>query len=182
VDEFNHRPLLDPDLISATPAQFAAQMQFIAREYHPVSDEEVLSAVERGTPLPRDAVLVTVDDGYRDFQEVIYPIARRYGIRLVLFVPTAFVGDAAFWWDRLYRALQFAKTPQIETPLGCLPLGTSEERNHAMDLLRVYVKESPFDQARREVESLCARIGPEVAAQDHTTLDWDELRTLAREV
>jgi len=181
VSEYGAAPLLDPDLISATPGQFAAQMQFIARAYHPVSAEDVLDAVERGTPLPRDAVLVTVDDGYRDFQQVIHPIARRYGIRPVLFVPTAFVGQGAFWWDQLYRALQFTKSAQIDSPLGCLPLRTTDERNHAMDLLRAYVKESPFDQARDAVESLCASAGAHVAAPGQATLDWDELRALARD-
>ena len=78
------------------------------------------------------------------------------------------LGQGAFWWDQLYRALQFAKASQIKSPLGCLPLRTSDERNHAMDLLRAYVKESPFDQARRAVESLCASVGPDVArARSH---------------
>src|SRR5258705_12488239 len=54
VSEYGDAPLLDPDLIGATPRQFAAQMQFIARAYCPVSAEDVLSAVDRGRALPRD--------------------------------------------------------------------------------------------------------------------------------
>jgi peptidoglycan/xylan/chitin deacetylase (PgdA/CDA1 family) len=181
VDEFGHQPLLDPDLISATPALFAAHMQMIARAYQPVSAEDVVNAVERGVSLPRGAVLVTVDDGYRDFRDVIFPIAHRYGVRPVLFVPTAFVGQGVFWWDELYRALQFAKTPQIDTPIGRLPLRTPDEKNQAMDLMRVYVKQSPFEQAHREVEALYATVASEMVADSPITLDWGELRALARD-
>lgn len=182
VDEFDRRPRLDPSLISATPAQFEAQMRFIAQRYHPISAEEVLETIERGAPLPGDAVLVTVDDGYCNFQEVIFPIARRYGIRPVLFVPTAYVGQGVFWWDHLFDALQQTHAQEISTPLGRLSLRTPAEKQAAMRHLRAYIKRphSPFEQARRELQALCAAAVPDVLPPEHVTLDWDELRALAR--
>ena len=182
VDEFGRKPRLDPNLISATPAQFEAQMRLIAERYHPVSAEEALETIERGVPLPRDAVLVTVDDGYCDFQEVIFPIVRRHGIRPVLFVPTAYVGQGAFWWDQLFDALQQTRAGEISTPLGRLSLRTTAEKYAAMEHLRAYIKHphAPFEQARRELQALCAEAAPDLVPPEHVTLDWDELRALAR--
>ena len=182
VDEFDRKPRLDPSLISATPAQFEAQMRFIAQRYHPISAEEVLETIERGASLPRDAVLVTVDDGYCDFQEVIFPIARRYGIRPVLFVPTAYVGQGAFWWDQLFDALQQTRAQEISTPLGRLSLRTPAEKQAAMKRLGAYVQFSlsPFEQARRELQTLCAAAVPDLLPPERVTLDWDDLRALAR--
>ena len=180
VDEFDRKPRLDPSLISATPAQFEAQMRLISQRYHPISAEEALEAIERGASLPQDAVLVTVDDGYCDFQEVIFPIVRRYGIRPVLFVPTAYVGQGAFWWDQLFDALQQTHAQEIPTPLGRLSLRTPAEKQAALEHLRAYLKRSPFEQARRELEALCAAAAPDLLPPERVTLDWDELRALAR--
>lgn len=182
VDEFDRKPRLAPSLISATPAQFEAQMRFIAQRYHPISAEEVLEAIERGASLPRDAVLVTVDDGYCDFREVIFPIVHRYGIRPVLFVPTAYVGQGAFWWDQLFDALQQTRAQEISTPLGRLFLRTPAEKQAALAHLCAYIKRphSPFEQARRELQALCAAAAPDLLPPEHVTLDWDELRALAR--
>lgn len=182
VDELDRKPRLDPSLISATPAQFEVQMRFIAQRYHPISAEEVLETIERGALLPRDAVLVTVDDGYRDFQEVIFPIVRRYGIRPVLFVPTAYVGQGAFWWDQLFDALQQTRAQERSTPVGRLSLRTPAEKQAAMGHLRAYIKRphSSFEQARRELQALCTAAAPDLLPPERVTLNWDELRALAR--
>ncbi len=108
VDLPEHRPWLNPELINASPAQFRAQMELVARNYHPVGIEDVLNAAEGGKKLPRNAVVVTVDDGYLDFQETILPVCRQHGIRPLLFTPTAYVGEGTFWWDMLYQMVYFS--------------------------------------------------------------------------
>jgi glycosyltransferase involved in cell wall biosynthesis len=46
----------------------------------------------RGRP-----VLITFDDGYRDFYEVAWPILRRFGFTAEVFLPTDLVGGSADW-------------------------------------------------------------------------------------
>lgn len=180
VDEAAHRPWLDPALISASPAQFAAQMELVARRYHPVCIEEVLEALEQHKNLPRNAVLVTVDDGYRDFQEFIFPIASRFGILPVLFVPTAFAGQGVFWWDKLFRAIYYAPEDKIDCSLGHFPIGTPYEKKRALEQLRVIFYSLPFAQTLEVVESLYAAIPMQMQKLPGETLNWDELRALAR--
>jgi hypothetical protein len=88
VDLPEHRPWLNPELISAVPAQFMQQMALLQRDYQPVAVAEVIEAAAGGKKLPRHAVLVTVDDGYQDFAETILPICSKFKIRPLLFVPT----------------------------------------------------------------------------------------------
>jgi peptidoglycan/xylan/chitin deacetylase (PgdA/CDA1 family) len=179
VDEFAHRPYLEPTLISAEPAQFENQMRLIAQRYHPVSAEEVLAALHGHRRLPKDAVLVTVDDGYRDFKEVLYPITQRYNIRPVLFVPTAFVGQGVFWWDQLYIAICNCPHQEISTQFGAFSLRTPEEKQQALERLRQAVKTLPFDQGMQFVASLYAQFAPRDFDPTPCTLNWDELRELS---
>src|SRR5688572_2118821 len=100
-------PAMDPALVSATPQAFREQIVHIQRRYHPVSLSDVVGAFVDGRPLPPRAVHVTVDDAYRDFAEVAWPILRELGIPVTVFVPTAYPSEPArtFWWDRLHQAM-----------------------------------------------------------------------------
>ena len=175
VDHADHRPWLDPDQISTDPQQFARQMQLLAQQYHPVSLPEVLQAVRGRAILPPDAVLVTVDDGYLDFAENIFPAAIQYGIRPVLFVPTRYVGEGHFWWDRLYRSIHLNDAPEIETSLGRLSIATPEQKAHAIHHLSAHLKRIPSAEMQRELDALPA---PN-AEYPRSTLNWEELRSLA---
>jgi peptidoglycan/xylan/chitin deacetylase (PgdA/CDA1 family) len=179
VDEYDHRPYLDPALISAEPAQFEAQMRLIAEKYHPVSAEEVLDAIEGRHPLPKNPVLITVDDGYRDFKEVIFPITKQYGIKPVLFIPTAYVGQGLFWWDKLFIAICDCPSQEISTPFGSFSLRTPVEKKHVIELLRQEVKTLSFEQGMQFVDSLYDDFAPRNFAPPPSTLTWDELRILA---
>lgn len=181
VDWPDSQPRLDPHNLSATPEQFERHMRLLAKEYHPVSADDVLNAILRGVKLPPRAVLVTVDDAYRDFKEHVWPIATRHGIRPVLFVPTAFVAAGVFWWDRLYDALQRTTFGRIDTPVGSISLDVMEDRHQAFLLLARYMKSEPFGEAWAQIDSLCHEIVPEPFLADRSTLDWGELRQLARE-
>ncbi|HYY76594.1 MAG TPA: polysaccharide deacetylase family protein, partial [Gaiellaceae bacterium] len=148
VDEPARTPHLYPGLISATPEEFEEQMRFLARNHRLLSLSELL-AVRRGEASPpARSVMVTFDDAYRDVAEHAWPIMRRHGIPLTLFVPTAYPDEPgrAFWWDRLYASL-LGRGAVLSTPLGDLPVRMEEDRNRAFRLLREHVKSLPHDRA-----------------------------------
>ncbi|HMQ34077.1 MAG TPA: polysaccharide deacetylase family protein [Chloroflexaceae bacterium] len=181
VDEPGSRPSLDPGLISATPAAFAQQVSYLTTRYSVIGVEELIERVRAGRPLPPRAVLLTFDDAYCDFAEHAWPILRRHGAPVTLFVPTAYPDrpERAFWWDRLYQALAHAGRRDLETPIGRLELGTDEQRRRAYKGLRSYVKSRPHQEAMAYVEQVCAALGAPQARGE--VLGWAALRELARE-
>jgi len=83
-----------------TPAAFAAQMEFLARNHYRVIPLSQLQGFLQGRePLPQRAVVITIDDGYRSTYEVAYPILKRYGFPATIFLYSDFVGatDAMTW-------------------------------------------------------------------------------------
>jgi peptidoglycan/xylan/chitin deacetylase (PgdA/CDA1 family) len=180
VDDLDHRPWLDPGLISATPRQFEDQMRLVASRYHPITAVDLVEAAHGGNPLPKDAVLVTVDDGYRDFQEVIVPICSRYGIRPLLFVPTAFVGTGTFWWDKVYQIIFLSGLLAIETPVGQFSISTADEKLKAYTLLVHSLKFLPDQQLSNWVETTHAECVELSEEQQQNTLSWSELADVAR--
>ncbi len=84
----------DPEepLYTLPPEQFESQLALLAREgWRTLSLEEFTAAARGLLPVPPKAVLLTFDDGYADFCRVAWPLARKYGLRLSLFLTTGFV-------------------------------------------------------------------------------------------
>ena len=178
VDEVNHRPWLNPGLISTTPGEFEKQIRLVASYYQPVTVQEVLRAACGEVTLPSQAVLVTVDDGYLDFKEVIFPTAQRYGIFPVLFVATAFVGQGNFWWDQLYRIIYQSKIKEINTPLGLFSVRSEDEKKRTFQRLSQLIKSTPFEKAMDYLNQWLAT-AVNIENEKRATLNWDELRNLS---
>jgi peptidoglycan/xylan/chitin deacetylase (PgdA/CDA1 family) len=180
VEEPERSPELYPGLIGATPTEFEEHMRFLASSHRTLSLEELLAVRRRDAPLPSHAVMVTFDDAYRSVAEHAWPIMRRHGVPLTLFVPTAYPGEPgkAFWWDRLWSALA-REDAAVSTALGSLPVGTPEERLRTYRRLREYVKSLQHEQGMAVVDDLCGRPGAETPGA--AVLDWNELRRLAAE-
>jgi peptidoglycan/xylan/chitin deacetylase (PgdA/CDA1 family) len=89
-----------PSQLAVTPAAFEAQMDYLARNgYHVLPMSRVQGFLERGEPVPRKTVVLTIDDGYRSTYEVAFPILRKYGFPATVFLYSDFVGapDALTW-------------------------------------------------------------------------------------
>jgi colanic acid/amylovoran biosynthesis glycosyltransferase len=172
--------LAPPGLVSATPRTFERQMRWLGSSGRAVGLADGLAARTGAGRLARDAVLVTFDDAYADFAEHAWPVLRRHGIPVTLFVPTAFPGrpHEAFWWDRLHAALCAGRGP-LATPIGTLALDGVAARRSAYRALREHVKSLPHEEAMALVDELVARLGPRPPSA--RVLTWDELRALAAE-
>ena len=177
-------PRLDPALVSATPRVFEQQMQYLSARFRVVALSDVLNAVQTGTTLPENAVLVTFDDAYADFGTTAWPILKRLGLPATLFVPTAYPDrpEQAFWWDRLHCAVTSTSRSQLELgPFGTMPLNTSEARLETFRRLREHLKKSEaYHEVLRLVDDLCERLGG-VPSDTNGVLSWSELRRLSRE-
>lgn len=183
VADLRDTPTVDSRSVSATPADFAKQMEHLARNYHVISMLQLLNAVENGIHLPERAVLITFDDAYSDFPEYAWPILRRWGLSATLFVPTAYPdhGELSFCWDRLYQAFSTtARTELRVSPFGPLSLANSEEKRRALRIVQNYVPTLPDEEAMRLVELVCAQLG-ERELYCGSVLTWGQLRKLTKE-
>lgn len=181
VDEPSARPALSPR-VTVSPRAFDEQMRYLAAHYQVISMNELLDVYRAGATLPERAVLITFDDAYSDFETNAWPILKRYGLPVTLFVPTAYPGNSqrTFWWDHLYQALRTAdRRDPIETPVGRIALASPAQREQAYTRLRAYVKTLPHQEALTWVDEFCALLG--APPPEHAVLSWDALRRLAAE-
>lgn len=169
-----------PGTLSASPETLADLLDRLARRHAFVDLETVLRRLDGGSALPPRALLVTIDDAYRDTGEHAWPALRARSIPAVLFVPTAYpdAPRATFWWDRLHRAIAASSAPALPLPDGStVALGDPAAQAAAYRAFRDRVKTMPHDALLGAVDLAVSALGPEPARSE--VLGWDELRALA---
>ncbi len=95
-----HRVL--PDYIETSdpiytilPEQFESQMAFLANKgFNSLSLQEFAGIVRGSRPLIDRSVLLTFDDGYTDTYAIAWPIAKKYHIKINIFICTGYIGLA----------------------------------------------------------------------------------------
>lgn len=176
----------DPELVSATVADFERQMRFVRAHFRPLRFSELLTHLQSGEPLPPRSLVVTFDDGHLDNYRQAFPVLRRLGVPACIFLSTDYIGSTRmFWFDRVAQLLRFA-------PAGWLRLGDFDvslddgdvpARREAAGALLRWLKQVPDAQRRAEVERLERELGqfvPADAVPERSALNWDEVREMAR--
>lgn len=161
-------------------AEFERHLRLLTDRYRPISLRDLVGFLERGATLPGRAVVVTFDDGYRNFATQAWPLLVRYRVPATLFVPTEEGGR--LWEDRLESALLGATAPHFEWGGRVFDLSVARGRDAALSAVEAQVASE--SQRREDVlGQLLEQLGapPETADEDRDRLSWDELRRMQGE-
>lgn len=85
-------------------SNFEKQIKFIIKRYNVISLSQYLNNLENRIPFPCDTIIITIDDGFRNFYEYVYPILKRFQIPATCFIITSKVGNLTgnyMNWDEL---------------------------------------------------------------------------------
>jgi peptidoglycan/xylan/chitin deacetylase (PgdA/CDA1 family) len=79
--------------LTIAPSEFEAQLAWLrAHAIRTMTMNDLADALRRGEH-PRNAVVLTFDDGYTDGATVVTPLLRKYGDRASFYVSAGFIGD-----------------------------------------------------------------------------------------
>ena len=83
---------------------FEQQIRYLKENgYRVIGPEALVEFLDYRKPIPKNAVIITVDDGYRSTYDVAYPILKKYGFTATLLIYIDYVGVSrqAITWDQL---------------------------------------------------------------------------------
>lgn len=95
---------LDPWRLCVSPENFAEHLQLLrAARVRLMTVADLAASLATGV-VPRRAVAITFDDGYRDNLDAGLPLLEQFEAPATLFVASGYVGfKGEFWWDALER-------------------------------------------------------------------------------
>ena len=166
-------------------AEFERQCAHLRRHYVPLSMPQLAEILRRDEPLPANAVILTVDDGHRDFLLNAFPVLRRYGIPATVYLISGFVDGTLWpWFDRV--PWMFAHTPlrSVEMPIGdrrlTLDLTDPETGQCVADMMAELSAELHAEMLDELPGRLQVKV-PATAPPEHASLNWDDARALSRD-
>ena len=174
----------DDGLPGLDESLFRAQMEWICENLTPIAPDELRARAE-APPGRRLPLLVTFDDGYRDYRERAYPVLRRMGIPSLVLLTTAFIDQpfCLFWWESLALAFRRTRVRAVELPWRSgedRTLASREDQRRCLREVKAHLKSVSETEKLELHGELVRRLG--FAAADlpgprpRRMLTWDDVR------
>jgi len=90
-----HHILSKDSFIATSVENFDKQMKFISDNYKTLTSKEFEDYKKGKISVPKNSVLITFDDGWRDNLEFAYPILKKYNLNATLFIITGWIDEAS---------------------------------------------------------------------------------------
>lgn len=170
----------DPFFRALSSGVFEHQVRYLAQNYLVLAVEDLVERLATRT-VPRNAVAITFDDGYRDTLTHAAPILSRYRLPATVFLATGFIGTKQVpWYDRLAAALKHTRQTVVRTSWGeHLSFSTVEARLSSLDRVLGRLKtlaEADFQDA---FDALLDALGVNDAQSGkNEMLNWDDVHAL----
>ena len=189
----------DADMIELgmhlTREAFAQHLELLGRRFRVVPLAELVRNRREGEPIPWGTVVITFDDGWLDTYEVAYPLLRSAGLPATVFLPTNLIGRKhRFWFSRVAEASRIIWDRRGEMEALIRRAGTPSDAMFVAELLANRPSRAEWFH---KTLSICRALGPgrreavadfleritETTFEDRAEMiDWDQARTMARDV
>lgn len=165
-----------------TAATFEKQLRLIKRYFNPMTLAELAKIIEQQGSAPANAVVITVDDGYRDFYEVAFPLLKKYQVPATFFVTTGFVnGDIWLWYDQVNWILNNRKTnsENIELAGKFFDFGLSNNQlwKNIVDHFLIIPNSLRISGMTKLIE-VCGVQVPSEVPMEYSSVSWQQLREM----
>ena len=172
----------DRGVFEATAEEFVRQMDWVKSNFRVACLEQVQEWIECPHRLPRGPhALITFDDGYRDLQDVAFPLLRSRGIPAACFLPTSFIEtDRVPWWDQIAFLLRQTdrRTLDLEYPRH-VEIDLVDREKAIQAVLRLYSSPGTRNVARFLTELERAAGGSlQSTSPSPLFIDWTQARSM----
>jgi peptidoglycan/xylan/chitin deacetylase (PgdA/CDA1 family) len=125
-----------------TTETFRSQLAWLAQHHYRILSLDSALAVLNGTAAsqPQPAVVITADDGHKSVYTELYPLIRKYGVPITLFVYPSAISNApyALTWDQL-REMEASGLVDVESHTYWHPNFRTERRRRTTSDYQAFV-------------------------------------------
>lgn len=86
--------------LAVTPYWFEKQLQYLQENgYQTITFNDLYYAIKKHGELPKKPIILTFDDGYRDFYTDAWPLLKKYKAKATVFIITGFINRPNYMFD-----------------------------------------------------------------------------------
>jgi peptidoglycan/xylan/chitin deacetylase (PgdA/CDA1 family) len=161
--------------------RFEKIIQLIAKKHTPISMEDLLGGI-KSKSLPKNPVIITFDDGFKDNLTTALPILEKYGTPATVYITTGFVERdiRPFEYDLAclvaqVEKLSFTRYNQRQTIVA----DTKENKRDCYEYLRKYLKYLEPKKRNKLLSELEIHKIEHISNPNEMYLNWEEARGLS---
>ncbi len=163
---------------------FKKEVKFLKRHFDVVSLDRLAETLSSRQLFNKPTVAITIDDGYRDNFDLLFPILKKEKIPVTIFLAAGFIGTSEKIWVSHVAEL-FLHTPQKNlVTSGVLgeknySLRSMKEKRFAYDQILQKLKDMNIDQRNHWLNFLEEQLGKYVRAEP-LMLNWNQVREMVK--
>jgi peptidoglycan/xylan/chitin deacetylase (PgdA/CDA1 family) len=171
----------DPELVSASVLSFRQQMEFVARNFTPISCSDLAHYIYSGKSLPAASAIVTFDDGFEDNYLNAFPVLRALDIPATFFITTQCVDRReSFWFETIARAVIKTSSTLHVPGLGPLaPDATVHSRRDYLAATLRFLMTLEDGERRKQVEAILKDSNVDLRTDVHRPMNWHQVREMS---
>ncbi|MGO9085995.1 MAG: polysaccharide deacetylase family protein [Candidatus Sulfotelmatobacter sp.] len=158
----------DSDEVSATAAR--TQLAYLRRHFHVIHLSRLVEQLSSGAPLQKHTAALTVDDGRRNFYELLFPLLREFQMPATFFVVSSFIRREDWVWTD--KVLWLAEQPFRSEDLA------PNRIDHFFQKLNCLRPEIRNERMSAVAEAMRVSI-PNEPPPKYAPCSWSELREMA---
>ena len=153
-----HRVIPNGNLLSEevlTPELFEQQLIWLKRHFKvlPLPTAFVLAQAKM---LPKNTVVITIDDGFYDCFAYVYPLLKKHQLTATFFISTSGLEQGYLWENQISYAIFHAPTKltQLELQQQIFRIGSAAERRASVTAITELTKYQPLQQRQLMIEDI----------------------------
>ncbi len=196
-----HPDELDPHFLHpkmyVTKPTFEMQMEYLSRHYRVIDAAQLVKAVKDGEGLPRNACVITFDDGWRGTYTHAFPILKKHNLPATVFLVSDYVGANRWFWPEKVLVL-LSKYLALGADEGCWTSAhataegirfsslLSDPHLAPMKKIDTFIEalkglgKDVRDKIIHELEETLTAHHIEMTYPERLTLNWDEVAEMSK--
>ena len=163
-------------------SMFTEHLEILKNYCNPIS----LSEAFFDKKIPKNPIILTFDDGYKNNYEVVFPLLKKYQVPATIFVTTGFVDQTHFLWtdhlEFMFTQSECADTICLQGGTLVLRMGNEKEKRETLYLVKEKLKNYKDEDRLELLKDIELKLGAnyewDQIPQELMPLSWDEIREM----
>lgn len=163
---------------------FNWQLKYVFKHYSVISMEEYLGWLN-GKRLPKNSLVFSFDDGYKNNYKIVYPLLKKYNLPAIIYLNAGMVGSKGVaWYDVIQYTIINTRKEIISVGKKNYPVKTLKQKRAVISELKalLYNKKS-FDDKISFLELLKKETAVSTSSMsdvDFSFVSWQDCREMQK--
>jgi len=162
---------------------FKKEIRFLNKYFDIRSLDDIVDHINKGEPFTRPTIALTIDDGYKDNFDLMFPVLQEEQIPATVFLSTAAIGTFNMnWYDQFANVLTHTSSKSLQMnglfDGEIIKLDSLEDKRAAYNCIIEKLKDIDIQQRNQCLSEIEMQLGS-VENKQPLMLNWNDIRKMS---